>query len=214
MINIVFGRIEAIEIDTQESLIILPSNEFFDAECINDRKSALGAFVQTRYPNLTLDIQKLIERELEKKDCEDVEKEAEIFRKSYGVGTCIFLDEPPLNGQKILFVSVATKRAKEGLRAEMSYIFQAVKEIHGIAADKKLNSVYIPLIGSGHGGLRKEVALFGMLLAVCDSLTRQSGYKFKSFNIIIYQASKNHKPDVPPEVAKRLLRATISMFLN
>ena len=54
-------------------------------------------------------------------------------------------------------------RGGEGLRAEMSYIFKAVNEIQRTVADKRLSSVYVPLIDSGHGGLKKEVALFSML---------------------------------------------------
>lgn len=213
-INIIFGRIDEIESDAETSLIVLPSNEFFDDECINDKRSALGAFIQAKYPNQTEQIQCLIKERLMNLPSQDVEKETGIFQKSFGVGTCIFLDQPLSSKQKILFLSVTTKRAGEGLRAEMSYIFKAVNKIQGIVADKRLSSVYVPLIGSGHGGLKKEVALFGMLLAVCDALTRPSGHSIKSFNIIVFQASEKDKPNVSPEIAKRLLKTTTGMFFN
>jgi hypothetical protein len=215
-INIIFGRIDTIESDVDTSLIVLPSNEFFDDECINDKRSALGAFIQAKYPDQTKQVQCLIKKKLVNLPSQDVEKEIGIFQKSFGVGTCIFLDlalDKSLSSQqKILFLSVTTKRAGEGLRAEISHIFTAVNKIQEIVADKRLSSVYIPLIGSGHGGLKKEAALFGMLLAVCDALNRPFSNNIESFNIIVFQASEKDKPDVSPEIAKRLLKTTTGMF--
>lgn len=213
-INIVFGRIESLESDAATSLIVLPSNEFFDDECINDRRSALGAFIQAKFPNQVDLIQDLIKERLINLPSKDVEKETGIFQQSFGVGTCIFLDQPLSSKEKILFLSVTTKRAGEGLRAEMSYIFKAINKVQTVVADKRLSSVYIPLIGSGHGGLKKEIALFGMLLAVCDALSRPSGHNIKSFNIVVFQSSEKDKPSVSLETAKHLLKTTTGMFFN
>jgi hypothetical protein len=213
-INIIFGRIELIEIDTDTSLIVLPSNEFFDDECINDKRSSLGAFIQAKYPNQTDKVQSLIQEKLVELPFQNVEKETGVLQRSYGVGTSIYLDQPLSSKQKILFLSVTTKRAKEGLRAEISYVFKAINKIQGVVADKRLSTVYIPLIGSGHGGLKKEAALFGMLLAVCEMLARPSSHGIKSFNIIVFQASEKDKPNILPENAKRLLKTATGMFLN
>ena len=212
-INIIFGRIESIDNDFDTSLIVLPANEFFDDECINDKRSALGAFVQAKYPNQTDQIQYLIKERLENLPSQDVEKEPGIVQQSYGIGTGIFIEQPLSSKQKILFLSVTTKRTGEGLRAEMSYIFKAVNEIQRIVADKRLSSVYVPLIGSGYGGLRTEVALFAMLVAVCEVMNRPYG-NIKSFNIIVFQANDKDKPNVSPETAKSLLKATTGMFFN
>ena len=214
VINIIFGQIESIKRDIDTSLVVLPANEFFDDECINDKKSALGAFIQAEYPNQTDKIQDLINKKLETVPSENTEKETGVFQLSYGVGTGIYLDRPLSSNNRILFLSVTTKRAGEGLRAEMSYIFKAVNEIQRVMADKRLSSVYVPLLGSGHGGLMKEVALFGMLLAVCDVLTRPSGQSIKEFNIVIFQADKNLQPSVSPNSSERLLKITTGIFLN
>ncbi|MGK7873482.1 MAG: macro domain-containing protein [Xenococcaceae cyanobacterium] len=212
VINVIFGIIESIEREPERSLVVLPANEFFDDECINDKRSSLGAFIQAEYPNQIDNIKNLINKDLEKIPSQEVEKETGVVQLSYGIGTGIYLDQPLSSKNRILFLSVTTKRAGEGLRAEMSYIFKAVNEIQRIVADKRLRSVYVPLIGSGHGGLRKEVALFGMLLAVCGVLTRPSGRSIKEFNIVVFQANENHQPSVSPNSAKRLLGITTGMF--
>jgi hypothetical protein len=212
-INIIFGRIDVIEGNAEKSLIVLPANEFFDDECIRDKVSALGAFMQAKYPNQIEEIKKLIDDKLKDLPFVEVEKKAGKFQKSYDIGTGVFLDQILSTKHKILLVSVTTMRAGEGLRAEMSYIFRAVKETLSIAADQRLSSVYIPLIGSGHGGLKKEVSLLAMLLAVCEVLYRPYGHNVEEFNIIIFQASEKDKPSISSEGVKHLLKTTTGMFL-
>lgn len=212
LISIIFGRIESIKRDMDSSLVILPANEFFDDECINDKRSALGAFIQSEYLNKTESIQYLINGKLQKIPYKNVEKESGVFQLSYGIGTGIYLEQPLSSKNKILFLSVTTKRAGEGLRTEVAYIFEAINQIQRIVADKRLSSVYMPLIGSGHGGLRKEVALFSILLAVCNVLTRTSSQSIKEFNIVIFQADKEKQPSIQPDLVKRLLKITIGMF--
>ena len=213
VINIIFGRIEVVATDDIDAaLVVLPANEFFDDECIHDKHSALGAFIQAEYPNQTGEIQFLINKELEKYPSQNIEKEADVFQLSYGIGTGVYLDQPLSSKNRILFLSVTTKRAGQGLRAEMSYIFEAVNEVQRVVADKRLKSVYIPLIGSGHGGLMKEIALFGMLLAVCGVLTRPSGQHIKEFNIIVFKKNQESQPSIPLNSAERLLKITTGMF--
>jgi O-acetyl-ADP-ribose deacetylase (regulator of RNase III) len=211
-IRVIFGKIEEIKTVSDDSLIVLPTNEFFDDECIRDTKSSLGAFIQTKYPNQISQLQDLISKQLEILQSHSVEKEAKVFKQSYGVGTAIFLDSPLESKQKLLLIAVTTKRAGEGLRAEMSYIFQVVNEIQRIMADKRLNSVYIPVIGSGHGGLRKESALFGMLLAASDVMKRPYGHHIEKFSIVIFRAEDKEKPSISPNIAKKLLRISTGIF--
>ena len=212
-VNIIFGRIESLEnSDFERTLIVLPANEFFDEDCIKDKRSSLGAFIQEKYPNQTEKIQLLIKEKLETLPNETVEKETGIFEKSYGIGSSVFLDQPLSSKQKILFLPITTKRVREGLRTEMYYVFKCINEIQRVVTDKRLDSVYIPLIGSGHGGLKKDVALFSMLLAVCDMINQPSGHNIRSFNVIVFQANPKEEPGVSPKNVKHLLKTTIGMF--
>ena len=211
-INIMFGRLENIADELEESMIVLPANEFFDDECINDKKSALGAYVNHKFKNQTKQVEDLIAEELSDFETIEVEKEAGVKQDSFGVGTGVFLKRPLNSRQPILFIAVTTKRAGEGLQAEMSYIFQAVRKIQNIIADHRIDSVCIPVMGSGHGGLRKEVALFGLLLAICDSITKSHGHHIREVNVVVFQSAEDSKPSISRIVSKRLLRIATGMF--
>lgn len=211
-INIRFGRLEQLAEASKGSMVVLPANEFFDDECINDKSSALGAYVNQKFTNQTELIKGIIAVGLSGRAHNEVEKEAEVCQKSFGVGVGVFVSNPLSSNQPILFVSVTTKRAGEGLRAEMSYIFEAVKEIGRVAVDHRIDSIYVPVLGSGHGGLRKEVALFGILLAVCDTVTKPGGHHIKDFNIVVFQNNERDKPTISKAVSKRLLRIATGMY--
>jgi hypothetical protein len=211
-INILFGRLETLSENSEESMVVLPANEFFDDECIRDNKSALGAYINHKFTNQDKQIEELISSHLQDYKCTEIEKEVGVTQKSYGVGEGVFLKKPLGSSQPILFIAATTKRAKEGLRAEMSYIFQAMRKIQHIAADNRINSAYIPIMGSGHGGLKKEVALFALLLAVCDSITKPNGHHLKTINIVIFQSDEKEKPLISRMISKRLLRIATGMY--
>lgn len=211
-INIRFGQLEKLAEVSKESLVALPANEFFDDECINDKDSALGAYVNYKFTNQTKEVKDAIAIGLSGRSYKEVEKEKGVFQKSYGVGVGVFVKKLLSSTQPLLFVSVTIKRSGEGLRADMSYIFDVIKEIERIMVDQRINSVYVPVIGSGHGGLRKEVALFGILLAICDVVTKPSGHHISDFNIVVFQRSNNDKPSISQSVSKSLLRIAIGMY--
>ena len=210
-INILYGKIELLASESEDSLVVLPANEFFDDECIEDNKSALGAYVNYKFTNQTETVKNLIAEELKGLSSKKVEKEMGIFQESYGIGCGLLLKKPLSSNQPVLLVSVTTKRVGEGLRSEMEYIFQAIKEIKMKMVDQRLESVYVPIMGSGHGGLKEKVALFSMLLAVCGAIVNSSGHHIKKFNIVVFQPSKQVKFGIAKSVAKRLLKLAIKM---
>jgi hypothetical protein len=211
-INIRFGRLEKLAEASEDSLVVLPANEYFDDECINDKKSALGAYVNHKFTNQTEAVKDAITKALSGRASKEVEKEAGVHQKSYGIGVGVFIKKPLSSTQPLLFVSVTTKRSVEGLRADMSYIFEAIKEIEHVVVDQRIDSVYVPVMGSGHGGLRKEVALFGILLAICDVVTKPGGHHISDFNIVVFQRDSRDKPSISKAVSKRLLRIATGMY--
>ena len=112
----------------------------------------------------------------------------------------------------MLFLSVTTKRAGQGLKAEMSYIFKGVEKVQQIMSDKRLGSVLLPVIGSGHGGLKTEVALFGLLLAICDRVKKSAGHHISKIDVVVFQASDGDQPSITKPAAKRMLRISAGMF--
>src|SRR5262249_25599726 len=87
-IHVLFGRIEEFDCTSTDCLVALPANEFFDDECVNDTRSALGAFIQRHFGADVTRIQRLVARQLSERPSEKVEKEAGISAESFGVGTC------------------------------------------------------------------------------------------------------------------------------
>jgi hypothetical protein len=211
-IKIHFGKIEEVyNGEDSSSVVVLPANEFFDDDCINDKRSALGSFMQEKFGNRIHEIQQLINEQLSMISSIQVEKETGKLAKSYGIGTCLFLDCPLLSNYKIILVSVTTKRAKEGLLAEIPYVFEAIKKIHEMMLDKRLSVIFCPVLGSGHGVLKKEVAFFSLILAFSEALKKPSGQHIHTVNIVIFKKN-NSKPDISQRVAKRLLRSATSMM--
>jgi len=211
-INISFAQLQEVASRMPESLVVLPANEYFDEECMHDANSSLGAYVQSIFPNQANEVQQLVKEKLATVESFEIEKEPGITQANYGVGFGVLLKEPLHSKQPVLFLSVTTKRAGEGLRAEMSHIFDAVKTIQEVAADNRVETVCIPVMGTGHGGLSKEVGLFSLILAICDGISKPSGHHLKQYNIVIYRANSKEKPSISIGLSKRILKTAVGLF--
>jgi hypothetical protein len=67
-------------------------------------------------------------------------------------------------------------------------------------------------MGTGHGGLRKEVGLFSLLLAICDGVFKLSGHHIKKYYVVVYRASTREKPVISINTSKRILKAATGLF--
>lgn len=210
-LTVTYGRIEDYSSEKDSSLIALPANEFFDDACVNDKGSSLGAYMHRKFPNRIQDIQQCIRAETKSIPSKDVEKERGYFQASYGVGKCIFLDNPLSSTHRIVLAAVTSKRADKGLRSEMVYLFQAVSEIYRTMLDKGIRKIHSPLMGAGHGCLRKEVSLFSLVLAWSEILCNPLGPRIE-VNIIVYRGDEKAKPELSPRVIRRILRVATGMF--
>jgi len=177
-INVTLGRIEEIDYN-EDCLVVLPANEFFDDDCINDPKSALGAFMQFHFKGNIPGSQGIVKSNLKGEPNETVEKETGKFASSYGIGKCVFLDCPLSSRLRIVMVSVTTQRVNVGLCGDIAYIYKAAESLQRILANHpRLKRLYIPILGSGHGGLKNEASLVSMLIAFGE-LHRKMGLNLK-----------------------------------
>jgi hypothetical protein len=210
-LNVIYGKIQDYNAEDDSSVIILPANEFFDDDCINDKKSSMGAYMHSKFPNQIHEIQQAVH--VKTKDMASIEREKEtgIFQKSYGVGKCIFLDKPIMTNHRIILASVTSHRAGQGIRSEISYIFQAVNEIFKILMDKRIFKVYSPLMGAGHGCLEPEVALFALILAWSEILYKPRTPHIE-VTIIVFRSNENIKPRLNQRVMKKILEVATGMF--
>jgi Thoeris protein ThsA, Macro domain len=204
-LNVLFGRIEAMDCGDDDCMVALPTNEFFDQDCMTDPSGALGAYMLHHFKHAIPEMKALIASALQNQPTTEVEKEPGVLVKSYGVGKCVYLDRPLSSAHRIAIVAVTTKRANEGLQADARYLFDAIASLYREMANRRLNKLYIPVMGSGHGGLKGPVSLVCMLIAFTELQRRQSGHHLKNANIVVFRRDDNSTPSVAEKSVKRSL---------
>jgi hypothetical protein len=212
-IRVIMGRIEQSDC-ADDGLIALPANEFFDDDCINDPRSALGAYMQHHFAGRIPEIQALVAAELRRFPTERVEKEPGVYATSYGVATCVYLDRPLNSAARVAMVAVTTKRAGEGLRANAKSVYDSLFAIHRVMVDHRLTSLYLPTLGSGHGGLTGEFSLFCMLMSLAELYKHPSGPSLRNVNIVAYQRDEASKPSVSRKSIGRALSVVHDLFAD
>lgn len=210
-INVRLGRIEEFGGNKKDYLVALPANEYFDDKCIDDPRSALGAFMQHHFNDQIPEIRAQITTILSGMPNEEVQKSPGVRERSYGVGKCVFLQSPLQSDLQIAMIAVTTQRENHGLRADTSYIFEAATTLMQLMANNRLDRLYIPIIGSGHGGLREEVSLACMLIAFGE-LRRRSTYNIKEINIVVFRPDKSSNSLTSEAHIKRALSFSANLL--
>jgi hypothetical protein len=201
-IAITYGRLEEASAEHREAvLVVLPANEYFDDECINDSHSALGAFVQGRLRDAQADFQSGLDAELRTVPSEPADADG---RRRYPLGTGVYLKGHACADGGHLLVAAATEQLPEGgLRGDLKALFTICRQAYRTARNARLDHVMMPLIGAGHGSIGPARALLGLLLAWCEIFYRASGYRM-TVTIVIFKAD-DVEPAVGRDDAKELL---------
>ena len=198
-IEICFGQIQELYKNEPTALVALPANDLFDDKCIEDTRSALGAFVNSIFPNQVHQISNLA------KDKLPVATGVYNGIHRYDIGSTIYFDRPLAKDIRLAFLSVTTVTENDGIRCDAPDIFRAVKGLHRLINSQRLDTVVLPVIGSGHGGLHPPISLICMLIAFAECLKQPSGHHIKSVRIVVYQKDKHTKPAISYWQARRLL---------
>jgi hypothetical protein len=191
-VRVTIGRIEELA-PYNDWLIALPANEYFDDACIDDRCSALGAFIQHHFPDNIELLKTELSRKLRTEKTTKVMKRPGISGKSFGTGKCLFLDPNAWNDMKIAMVSVTTDRADEGLRGRDLFVFQALAAINSVMANNRLSKLRVPILASGHGGMRRDVALMCMLIALGE-LERTNVSRIRVAELVVFSGDTEGDP--------------------
>ena len=71
-----------------------------------------------------------------------------------------------------------------------------------ILQNTQIHRIYLPILGSGHGGITRKLALFILFYTIIDFLRHSLGHHIHEVNIIIF------KPDEisPPEICEKDVR--------
>jgi O-acetyl-ADP-ribose deacetylase (regulator of RNase III) len=210
-INILFCKIEEVE-KKDDAVVVLPANEYFDDECIKDQKSSLGAYVDKHFKNQISEFQKIVADELSRKNVpmtEQNKKDGEGLQNSYGIGTCVLLEKPINTSEKVLLVSVTEQRAGLGLYSNISFVYKAVSGVYKKATDNRIRNIYVPLLGSGHGGLNKRIALLSLVTAFTELMEKDRGNKIQTLNIVIYKNGKDI--DIERKIVRKILKFGVGL---
>ena len=210
-----FGRIDDWQIPQTDGAIAFPVNEYFDRECFGDPNTSLGAFAKKHFPgdqfSKLIDFQ---QNDLTQRNLPTTlrRKEANKNAPSYGTGVSQLLDKPLNKNFRIVLVSSSTKREKVGIRCEVPFIFRAIDSIHHTMVDFQIDTLILPLLGPGKGGLRPEVSLFSMILGFSEIMRGSSGHHLKSIEIIVFQSNSSAKPEISKQRVRRILGTASAMF--
>lgn len=179
------GRIEDCQSPGSRAVIALPANEYFDDECISDTKSSLGAFVQHHFRDHPADFVRQVQAELADIPSQRVPRAERRIGESYGIGQAIFLSKLPPE-YRLILVSATTERAGVGLRAEPHFLYAALAGITETMNERRLDSLIMPVLGSGHGGMPLPVAILFNLLAVRSILSEDLGRHIREVRIVVF----------------------------
>jgi hypothetical protein len=193
----------------QGSVVVLPANEFFDERCFQDGRTSAGAFISKYFPQEANALKELVDHELRLNHSRNIVMVGD--KKSYGVGTCIYLPNPLGRAVRIILAAVASDRDPHGLRTELSTVFRVVEEVKCIIANQRLSRAYIPLLGAGKGGVPAEIAFLTLVSAFLEARCKDGGHHLKAAHLVIFK-----RPDREPEVssrrAKRSVRQLVSLY--
>lgn len=206
-IRVVSGRIEIHE-GAPGFAIVLPCNEYFDDRCVDDTRSALGAYANRAFEGQVETFVSLMKNECRKKLGPGVERQktGDERAESFGVGRCILLTKPLGRSVPVALVSTTTQRDGEGLASRISYLFDGMRELITCLANARINEIVMPLLGSGHGGLDPPLALVGLLAAIAEAARYgQGAQRLKKVTIVLFKRDSKAPAQVDPVVVHRAL---------
>jgi O-acetyl-ADP-ribose deacetylase (regulator of RNase III) len=178
------GRIQDYQSSDPRTVIALPANEYFDDECISDKNSSLGAFVQHYFGEHINDFVRQVQTELAGIPTQRVPRTERRIDDSYGIGQTVFLNNL-LPDYRLILVSATTERTGIGLRAEPHFLYAALEGIVEALNEHRMNSLTMPVMGSGHGGMPFAIAVLFNLLAVRSIVTDDLGRHLNEIRIVV-----------------------------
>lgn len=195
VIDVIVGEIETVASDKSHAGIVLPANTSFDDECIRDSRSALGAFVHKHFPSGIEELQRVIKDEVKKVPRSDISSVDE-----YPIGTTIFLEKPLGSNYRIMITAVTQFSRQRGFVADTESLIMCIKSIFKTSAGQRLSEIYMPVIGTGHGGLNFNMALGLILLLSICSIKHEGGRHIKRLSIVIFDPKGDKSKEIEKTV--------------
>lgn len=178
IIRIKQGEIQSVVPETKNAVIVLPANTTFFDDCVTDKRTAMGAFFLERFPEKVTVLPSLINTILTEKG----------FRPDangqFMTGTTIILPDEYAKPAKIIITASTSRIAGTGITSSPHVICSCVEGVLKCTADQRIDSVYLPILGSGHGGIDRGMALLFLLLSILHF--SRSYHHIKLVQIIVH----------------------------
>lgn len=159
-IRIKSGEIQSIVSANRNSAIVLPANTTFVDDCATDKRTALGAFFLDRFPEHTTALQTLFPNILAAQGLYPDDN------GQFPAGTTIIMPDDFAKPAKVVITASTIRIAGAGITSNPHVICNCIEGILKCTADQRIDTIYMPIIGSGHGGVDRGMALLFLLLAV------------------------------------------------
>ncbi len=159
-INIKSGDIQTISNTTRNSAIVLPANTTFVDDCATDVRTAMGAFFTTRFPEEIGQLSSTVKDAL---DTAGIQVQA---NGQYAAGTTIMLPDRFAKPAKIVVTASTIRIHGKGILSNPQIICNCIEKILIATANQRIDTIYLPILGSGHGGIDCGLALMFLLLAI------------------------------------------------
>lgn len=182
-LDLVTEAIQSASPDPDYGAIVLPANTSFDDACIRDAKSALGAYFLTHFAAHISEVQSLVTTELTHT------ASAASGSDTYPPGTVVYLDRPLGSKHRIIIAAVTEKIAGAGIRADTLSLIAALKGVMRVAVDRRVTDLWMPVMGTGHGGLAFSVALTMIVVQLSNGILREGYHSIQRVVVTV------HDPD-------------------
>lgn len=183
-------QIEDGDLFAKKGVVIIPVNDYFDT-IVDNRIIAAdtihGKFIEKFFRGRIQELDNKIDTALRSEVYTEVPNRAEGKMKRYSLGTCAVLNE----GENTYILAALAKFDKNNHASirlsEYSTIIQKIIEKASITANSR--PVYMPLLGSGQGGIQKSAQriLFYIISQIefCSNVSIPKG-----LHIVIYDLNK------------------------
>ncbi len=183
-VNFLYNQIQKISFNEEavDIAVVLPVNNSFKDDCVYDEKSATGAYCLRYYhpkkDKIFSDIDQVLKAENVKKCYDDL----------YPPATAIFLPDEYNVPVKCILVASTIRTEQKGIFTHPFIICESIRNIFKITANKKIKTIYIPILGSGHGGLDFNDSL--LLMIISFKFYSKKYHHIKCVNLVINKKDK------------------------
>lgn len=204
-----FGCLQNVVQTNAKSAVVLSINDLFEDGCFDDKTITLGSYLAHHFDHAQISELKAKKAQLlALPQADRPQTEAGASAAKFEIGRCIQLEKL---GHRMLVVAVSNRKPDQGVKTEISYIYQAMQSVLKEIANRDINTLYIPLLGAGKGGVPSRVALMSLLNAICERISQSDGHHFAEVNIVIFQRDGS-SPQIDVHETKEIASVVLKLW--